>query len=163
MHVFHATSSTQQSCASFPAPSPAAGVLGEIILTLWLRKITQKSQEHMNQATPTISIPHTLTLCCRLPAVPPAIWITAPFPKDACGHDLQEAGIVLVLPVLIYAQVCISDVFIFFCMLGRGRNKLFPDYRDLSYMHIILCYTMSLITNILEIADSSSGKTNSFL
>lgn len=87
----------------------------------------------------------------------------APFPKDACGHDLQEAGIVLVLPVLIYAQVCIGDVSIFFCMLGCGRNKLFPDYRDLSYMHIIRCYTMSLITNILEIADSSSGKTNFFL
>lgn len=48
-------------------------------------------------------------------------------------------------------------------MLKLGRNKLFSDYRDLSYMHIILRYTMCLITNILEIADFSSGKTNYFL
>lgn len=166
MHVFRATSSTQQSCAAFPTPSPAAGVLGEIILTLWPRKITQKSQEHTNQAAPhhlqptytDIVLQLTCSTTCHTDHCP-----IAPFPQDACRHDLQEAGVVRVLPVVIYAQVCISDVFIFSCMLGRGRNKLFPDYRDLSCMHIILCYTMSLITNIVEITGSSSGKTNSFL
>lgn len=52
--------------------------------------------------------------------------------------------------------------FVFFCMLEPGRNKLFSDYRDLSYMHIVLGYTGCLITNILEIADSS-GRPHSFL
>lgn len=90
----------------------------------------------------------------------------APFCKDAHRQDLQEAGIVSALSVVISAQVCISNgffLFFFFCMLKLGRNKLFSDYRDLSYMHIILRYTMCLITNILEITDFSSGKTNYFL
>ena len=57
----------------------------------------------------------------------------------------------------------ISDVGVFFCVLEPGRNKLFSDYRDLSYMHVVLSYPVCLITNILEIVDSSSGKTDSFL
>lgn len=87
----------------------------------------------------------------------------AQFHKDAHRHDLREAGVVSALPVVIPAQVCISDVGVFSCMLEPGRNKLFSDYRDLSYMHIVLRYAVCLITNILEIAGSSSGKTSSFL
>jgi len=86
----------------------------------------------------------------------------AQFHKDAHSHDLQEAGIVSRLPVVISAQVCVSDG-VFSSMLEPGRNKLFSDCRDLSYMHIVLSYAVCLITNILEIADSSSGKTDSYL
>lgn len=86
------------------------------------------------------------------------------FCKDAHGRDLQEVGIVSVLLVVISAQVCIRDVWVFlFCMLEPGWDKLFLDYRDWSYMHIVLSYRVCLITNILEITDASSGKSDSFL
>lgn len=160
-----------------PTSSPAAAVLGEIILTLWLQKITQKISGMHQPGTSSPSQAHicwqATTLCCRMLSRVTCNATchmdhcsVAPFCKDAHRQDLQEAGIVSALSVVISAQVCISNgffLFFFFCMLKLGRNKLFSDYRDLSYMHIILRYTMCLITNILEIADFSSGKTNYFL
>lgn len=50
-------------------------------------------------------------------------------------------------------------IWVFSCTLEPGRSKLFSDYRALSYMRIVLSYAACLITNILEITDSPSGKT----
>lgn len=164
MHVFHATSSTVMCITPHSLPH-CWGVRRNNSHSVAVKDNTESSGTHKsgspNHLQPTYTntvLQVTCSISCHMDHCP-----IAPFPKDACRHHLQEAGIVQVLPVVIYSQACMSDVSIFFCMLGCGKNKLFPDYRDLSYMHIILCYTMSLITNILEITDSSSGKTSSFL
>lgn len=159
-------------CGSHIQPSSAssltAGVLGEIILTL-----TVKDKKNPCSAwTRHLSLIQTqlcwsaVTLFYRMASH--MIWnmdhsFIKQFCKDAHGHDLQGTGILSVLLVVISAQVYIRDVWVFFFMLEPGWDKLFFDYRDWSYMHIVLNYTVCLITNILEITDSSSGKTNSFL
>lgn len=48
-------------------------------------------------------------------------------------------------------------------MLEPEGNKLFADYRDLSYMDTVLSYAVYMNTNILEISHCFSGKTDSSL
>lgn len=174
MHAFHANSSMWQSRTAFPHLLPRCWCVRRNNSHSVAAKDNKKISVMHEPGTPALFQAQlcwqATTLCCRM--VSRVTWNTtchmghcsiAQFHKDAHRHDLQEAGIVGVLPVVISAQVCISDVLGFFCMLEPGRNKLFSDYRDLSYMHIVLSYAVCLITNILEITDSSSGKPNPFL
>lgn len=78
----------------------------------------------MNQAPLTPDSSSAVTLCYRMASH--MTWSTdhysiKQFCKDAHRHDLQEAGTVSVLLVVISAQVCSRDVWVFlFCMLEPG-------------------------------------------
>lgn len=163
-----------QSHTAFPPLLPIAAVAGEIILTQWLQKITKSLSNAQTRHLLTVSssavlTSHDIVLQDGLMGDLEHHLLYGPLLRHTISsgcfhrHDLQEAWIVSALPVVIPAQVCVSDVWGFSSMLEPGRNKLFPDYRDLSYMDIVLSYAVCMITNILEIAHCSSGKTDSFL
>lgn len=114
-----------------PTSSPAAAVLGEIILTLWLQKITQKISGMHQPGTSSPSQAHicwqATTLCCRMVSRVTCNATchmdhcsVAPFCKDAHRQDLQEAGIVSALSVVISAQVCISNSFYLFFIFSSA-------------------------------------------